>query len=307
MERTRAVSPRVTVVIPAYNAAGFLEDCLRGIRAQTFPLEEAEILLIDDGSTDGTLEKARFLKEQFRLETLEIIHQQNAGPAAARNVGVSRATAGITVFLDSDCVPRPDWLAHLIIPLQDDPLIQGVEGRTVPASPNCTLLDHFIENQKGGVYWTCNMAYRTQTLRRIGGFDEGFPWPAGEDIDIAHRIKQVGELVFEPQAVVEHLVLPRSFKSHIGRAKMFSSMIRLWRKHPGLLIPANTTFRDLVGYQLHGLLYSIVTQRRWLLKNPPVYFQFCLIMLCMTVMTVAKLPDYHREAHRPLEVREPLS
>ena len=238
---------------------------------------------------------------------MEILHQENAGPAAARNAGIRQASADIIVFLDCDCIPQRDWLEKLVIPLQDDPLIQGVEGRTIPASDAYTILDHDIENRQGGVYWTCNMAYRTQTLRRLGGFDEGFPWPAAEDIDLAHRVKQVGEIVFEPQAVVAHLVLTRSFQAHVERARLFSSMIRLWKKHPGLLIPEGSGFGTLVAFQLKQLLFQIVTQRRWLWKNPRVYVQRCVILVWMSMYTLVHLPAFYQEARQPLVVREPLT
>src|SRR5690606_29203769 len=126
------------------------------------------------------------------------------------------------------------WLEHLTAPLHASSALVGAEGRTMPASEARTLMDHYIENPHGGFYWTCNMAYRRKLLLACGGFDEGFPLPSGEDIDIAHRLRQKGEIAFAPDALVHHLVLPRSFSQHFRTARTFSSMLRLNRKHPGL-------------------------------------------------------------------------
>ncbi len=296
---------RVSVVIPAYNVAFCLQDCLTGVQRQTLPREQFEVILVDDGSSDNTLSLATQLKGSLGLDNLQIAHQANAGPASARNQGIRLAKGAIIAFLDSDCVPQPDWLENLIQPLLDNQELIGAEGRTLPASEQRTLVDHYIDNPNGGYYWTCNIAYRRQTLLDIGGFDEGFPYPASEDIDIAHRIQKKGAIAFAPDAVVYHLILTRGFSKHLSTASTFSSIIRLHRKHPDLL-SLGESFMDISLFQFKQLLLPIVTRRREFPKNPFIYLEFCLLQLLMALDTLIRLPAYYQESIRPLKIREPF-
>ncbi len=296
----------VSVVIPAYNAAAYLEGCLQALHGQSYPADRVQIILVDDGSRDATRAVAEQTAARLGMTRLQVVHQKNAGPATARNQGIHLAQGAVVAFLDSDCVPDPSWLEHLLAPLQQDTALLGVEGCTLPASEQRTLMDHYIDNPQGGFYWTCNIAYRREALLAIGGFDEGFPLPSGEDIDIAHRIRQRGRIAFAPQAVVRHLILKRSFRQHLATARTFSSMIRLQRKHPGLLSPPDSGFARLFLFQVYQLLLPIVTQRRQCLKAPLAYLKFALCQALMAIMTVANLPRYAREYRTPLEIREPF-
>ena len=240
---------------------------------------------------------------------MHVIRQANAGPASARNQGIRLAQSEIVVFLDSDCVPRPDWLAVLLPPLDKNPALQGVEGQTIPAPGKLSPLHHYVENKIGGQHWTCNMAYRKQVLLAVGGFDEGFPLPSGEDIDIARRIKQHTHdtaLLFEPNAVVEHILLDWPLSKHFGRAKTFSSMIRLWRKHPGLLIPEKSSFLDLTLNQLKHYVFPWIRFWPWLFKNPLIFAKLSLLYTVWISHTLLYFARYYREAHEPLIIQEPL-
>lgn len=296
-------SAEISVIIPAYNAGKFIARCLEGLQQQTLPRVRFEIIVVDDGSTDNTAE----VVEQARLANLLLASQPNAGPAAARNTGIRLATAPLVAFLDSDCVPRPDWLENLLLPMKKRPDLLGLEGKTVPEARPLSPLDHFIDNPNGGYYWTCNIAYRTETLREIGGFDEGFPMAASEDIDLAQRVLKLGKIEFTPNACVEHLILKRSFKGHVSRALMFSSLMRLARKHPGLIVPEGSSFWTLYLHQIRYFALSMVGFRRWLLKNPAIFLRYCAIHITMIGLTLQHLPRFYREFQGPLEIREPLS
>lgn len=92
---------KVTVVIPVYNTKKYLEQCVLSVTGQTYG--EIEILLVDDGSTDGTSELCDALAQ--RDERVRVIHKENGGAATARNLGVDEAAGEYVMFLDSD-----DWL-----------------------------------------------------------------------------------------------------------------------------------------------------------------------------------------------------
>src|SRR2546423_604804 len=96
---------RFTVVIPAFNAAGTIESAIRSVLAQT---ERAfELVVVDDGSTDETAERARFFASDPRVR---VFTQRNRGPAAARNTGIAAGTAEYVSMLDADDLWLPEYL-----------------------------------------------------------------------------------------------------------------------------------------------------------------------------------------------------
>jgi glycosyltransferase involved in cell wall biosynthesis len=113
--------PRVSVVIPYFNASAFIEGALASIRAQAYaPLE---IILVDDGSTDDIATRAAAWPDVI------YIRQENRGPAAARNAGIARATGEVIAFLDADDRWPANKLALQLARLQDDPTLDMVSGR----------------------------------------------------------------------------------------------------------------------------------------------------------------------------------
>src|ERR1700675_1360019 len=107
---------KVFVYIPCYNAASYLECSLTGLLNQTRPPDE--ILIIDDGSSDNSVEVAS------RFPVKVIRHEKNKGLAAARNTAFRAARNELVASLDADCIADPDWLARLVTQL-DDPHVVG--------------------------------------------------------------------------------------------------------------------------------------------------------------------------------------
>jgi glycosyltransferase involved in cell wall biosynthesis len=95
----------VSIIIPAYNAERTLGECLDGCLAQGYP--NTEVIVVDDGSTDGTERVAR-------ARNVGYIRQENGGPAKARNTGAREAEGEIIAFTDSDCIPEANWIEALI-------------------------------------------------------------------------------------------------------------------------------------------------------------------------------------------------
>src|SRR5882762_4125319 len=115
--------PLVTVVIPAYNAEHYIGEALASVHEQT--LRDVEVLLVDDGSTDGTLlEAERFVG---KLDLI-IVRQANAGPSAARNNGIRRARGRFCALLDADDVMLPELLETQMARLEADSATPAVLG-----------------------------------------------------------------------------------------------------------------------------------------------------------------------------------
>ncbi len=123
----------VGIVIPSYNRRFFLEPCLESLTKQTF--QRFEVIIVDDGSTDGTIEfLAEFKKRHPDLNLRWFIHEENLGANVARNRGVQEAKGPFVAFLDSDCIPEAKWLHELIKEFVSDD-VASVTGQVNSLEP----------------------------------------------------------------------------------------------------------------------------------------------------------------------------
>ena len=193
---------KVSVVIPTRDRQRELVACLEAMQQQTFPPHDYEVLICDDGSTEDL--KPALTRFQSSLN-LSYFRQSPQGPAAARNLGIRNARAPIVAMTDSDTLPDREWLAQLVAALQANLQAVAVEGKVTSEKPDeFGALGEGPTNLAGGVYLTCNCAYRREVLLKAGGFDESFPYPAYEDVELAARVRPYGEIVWQPEAVVYH-------------------------------------------------------------------------------------------------------
>lgn len=105
----------VSVIIPVYNQETFIAEAIESVLQQTFPLEEIEIIVVDDGSTDGTSERLNSYKDR-----IHVISQANAGVSAARNAGIRQATGKFVCCLDSDDLFLPEKIEKQLAVFQAD-------------------------------------------------------------------------------------------------------------------------------------------------------------------------------------------
>lgn len=212
-----APAPFVSVVIPVYNRADFIARCLASVFVQTYPLERCEILLVDDGSTDDTVEQARKAAQGWP-GTLRILQKRNGGPASARNAGMRASEADVIAFIDADCVAEANWLAALTSVLMPSDAA-GVGGPLVNVAPSgwvsryltaTNFYRHRVRDGKVDYLLTANVAFRRSALLRINGFSEADgAW--GEDADLSFRLIQAGyTLLLAQQGIVTHYGTPLS-------------------------------------------------------------------------------------------------
>ena len=159
---------KISVIIPTYNRLGSLRAQLEALLRQSYPLRRYEVIVINDGSSDGTQE---YLDNQKVFNpNLIVINQRNGGPAKARNRGLKIAKGPIIAFTDDDCVVNSNWLE--IIDQQFQSNIVGIQGLTYTDKKMVTPLTHQIDNETGhNSVPTCNAAYLKDKLLEIGGFD----------------------------------------------------------------------------------------------------------------------------------------
>ena len=193
------------MIVPAYQAAATIGLCLDALNAQTMPRESYEVIVVDDGSTDGTGEIARQAGAQ-------VITQRNTGAAAARNAGAAVACGELLLFTDADCAPLPGWITALVAPFADE-RVSGVKGAYLTCQQ--ALLSRFTQleyedryDRMAGVETidfvdTYSAAYRRDIFLANGGFDPAFRFD--EDQELSFRLTEKGyRLVFAPAAQVYH-------------------------------------------------------------------------------------------------------
>lgn len=225
----------VAVVVPTHNRRDLLLRALEAIAATELDPEAVEVIVVDDGSTDGTAEALGALEASFRLPLRWFRLDAPRGPAAARNVGWRAASAALIAFTDDDCAPEPSWLAALVRAAAAG--ADFVQGKTI-AEPRQKRgpFSHTMEvASASGRYETCNIAYRCEILESLGGFDESFRHPYGEDTDLGVRAAETGAtFAFAGDAVVRHAVTPSSPLERLRTARRLEGVVLAVGRHPRL-------------------------------------------------------------------------
>jgi len=186
----------ISVVIPTFRRPDSLAACLAGLERQSLPREKFEVIVTDDD--DAPVTRDLVAKKFPRVKWTQ---GPGRGPAANRNHGASLATGEWIAFVDDDCLPGEGWLKA--IASQGD--VDVIEGKTEAPGARDTPFEERVENLRGGVYWSCNLAVRREVFERLCGFDEDFREPGGEDMEFAWRIAANTLYTrFVAAALVEH-------------------------------------------------------------------------------------------------------
>ncbi len=244
----------VTVIIVTYNDKRRLLDCLRSLDQQSLPANRREILVVDDGSTDGTSDA---VATEFPLARL--IRKVHGGADTSRQHGVEGAAGRYLAFIDSDCVAPSDWLAKLLSVLQAE-RVGAVGGRIVHRGRFLTRLvgiadfGEFQGSQAKDVATvpTCNLGVSRRLASRFP-FDPGLP--AGGDVDFCHRLRQAGErVVFRPEITVLHRPDPKLAEFFRRGARYGSSFVRLRLLNPSV------RYAGLVRAGILGVLFAVLAR-----------------------------------------------
>lgn len=312
-----ARTPKVSVVVASYNGGKTLKICLESLGRLNYP--DYEVILVDDGSTDGTPEIAA------RFPAVRVIRQANLGLSAARNAGIAAARGEVVAFTDSDCRADEDWLyyvvgdllrsdfagmgGHNFLPPEDSPTAAAVMAS--PGGPaHVMLTDREAEHIPG-----CNMVFYKSALEQVGGFDPVFR-KAGDDVDICWRLQSEGyRLGFSPGGFVWHYrrsTVRAYLKQQAGYGE---AEAMLARKHPEFFsslggsiwrgrIYAASSFgvvtRRPVIY--HGLFGSAAFQRLYAARPVTVLMLLTSLSWHLTTTTPLTLLSLHFPALIPMAV-----
>lgn len=199
----------VSVIIPSYNRIRYIEEAISSIESQSY--QDYEIIIVDDGSTDGSLALLEDFSKKGRIKLYTHADYQNRGQSSSINLGLEHAVGEFIAVLDSDDYFSPDKLARQVSFLeknQDFGLVYG-QGNAVDANggflytvpddshtefsdPNNLLLDCYMALPGGSLI-------RRSVFDRVGGFEESFR--AGQDHDMALRIMEEFKVAFLPGVV----------------------------------------------------------------------------------------------------------
>lgn len=183
------MDPLVSVVIPVFNGERFLREAVESVLAQKY--SPVEIIIVDDGSTDGTATVAKSLPG-----TVRYVHQINQGPAAARNRGIEQAQGSLIAFADADDL-WPAAKLELQLPyLVKDAKIDIVLGRIQQVLLSETVNGHTQSQEFGETAFSVNLGsavIRKSAFERVGLFDETMRY--SEDVDWFMRARETGAAI----------------------------------------------------------------------------------------------------------------
>jgi len=196
---------KYSIIVPVYNNANTLERCLKGLMDQDLGNGTCEIIFVNDGSTDHSLQ----IVNRYPVKVLKSMVK--TGAYAARNRGIANSSGNILLFTDATCYPCRDWMQNLILGFTDE-RIGCVAGQILSAPPR-TLVGYFSEDRKTHDMssnlnreipsFACgNVAIKREVFERIGLFDESLE--SGGDGDFAFRVHLDGKfrVAYQPNACV---------------------------------------------------------------------------------------------------------
>ncbi|MCP4427755.1 MAG: glycosyltransferase family 2 protein [Chloroflexi bacterium] len=277
-------TPRVSVILPTYNRLPQLKQVLNGLEKQTYPLSKFEVVVVSDGSGDGTNEFLQMADTPLQLVS---VMQVNQGVAVARNEGVAHAQGDLVLFIDDDVVPTPQLIVeHLRLhdANTDDivvlgPMLTPLDSTLSPWTQwEQDMLVKQYEAMTAGEweptarqFYTGNSSLARRLILDCGGFDPAFR--RAEDVELAYRLDDRGiRFLFNERAVGYHYVA-RSFGSWMATPYAYgrNDVIFSVQKGQDWLLP--TIFRE---YETrHKFIKALV----WLCLDRPLLSKMLIMML----------------------------
>jgi cellulose synthase/poly-beta-1,6-N-acetylglucosamine synthase-like glycosyltransferase len=206
VNRAAAELPYVSVIVPVRDGESTIAACLDSILATDYPADRREILVVDNGSSDGTA-------ALIQTRPVRYLREPKRGVSNARNRGIAESTGEILAFVDADCLVEPQWLTELVSPFEDPEV--GAVGGNLEHSPPANAAERQAVRLLGD--WqqfafasdpaypiTANAAYRRDVLERIGPFDPHMT--RAQDVELGLRFQERSglRLAFAERATARH-------------------------------------------------------------------------------------------------------
>ena len=225
--------PGVSIIVPTLNSGSTIDECLRSVLELDYPKQLLEVIVIDGGSTDDTMEVAK-------VHPVKLVYSQ-LNPPAAYNLVLKDIEFPIIGLIDSDAKVEKQWLRKLV-KLLDDPKVAGASG-TVDTWNNDKLVPRVIGYELISRYRrlpdtvervaTMNLLLKKKIITEIGSFDETLP--TQYDTDIGARLAQKGyKIAFDAEAICYHFHRPTLGTFFKQQYKYGQNTWKLYLKHPKL-------------------------------------------------------------------------
>ena len=298
----------VSVVIPTYNRLPILKKCLDSLENQSLidEIHQYEIVIVDDGSTDGTINWLEKNIETF--PHLRLFQQSHGGPALGRNLGVEKSNGDLIVFIDSDLVVDKYFLVNHINALIKAWRKNGnrkcfTYGSVINTSNfNNPKSEPFkIQDLSWAYFATGNVAIDKKVLEKSGLFDPSFRLYGWEDLELGERLRNMGvKLIKCPKAIGYHWhpalaldQIPNLIRIEKERAKMG---LIFYRKHPTLRVKFIIQYTFIHRFLWEGLTFgglintkSIRPLLSFLIKNGQSSLAMELLRLPLNLIGVRQI------------------
>ncbi|MDQ7824159.1 MAG: glycosyltransferase [Candidatus Eremiobacteraeota bacterium] len=261
-------TPCFSLVICTRNRKELLEGAIKTLDDQKFPSAGYEILVVDDGSEDGTDELVMTMKTRCALRYLK---RTWGGRAATRNYGIQEARGDVIIFVDDDILAPPDFIAeharfHRMFPraVVRGPII-NIDRYEFPRDIKAGLTDF-----SQAFFCTCNVSVPRRELQDVGGFDESFVEYGYEDNEVGWRLRQRGlKARFNTKAIIYHYK-PRKREEDLPAMirtaqELARSAVMYYEKHPDLKVRLATGINSLY-FLKQSLFAGPFFKNRWVRK-----------------------------------------
>jgi len=246
---------KASIVTPSYNSIDMLRHTLLSLEKQDIGMENFEVIVIDDGSTDGTSEYLNNYNGKLNLHP--VINAKNLGRAKSRNKGISAAKNELIIFLDADIEAKPDFVRHHLAQhaksecacvgkvLFHPELVQNSYMKYLDERGSAKMKPG--EMLPGKYFRTTNASVPASILMKAGCFDENFIHYGGEDSEIGMRIADEVPIFYLPEAI--------GYNRHSRSLEQSLDIIRVYGEHslPYLLKKRPELKKDILR---EGKFYS---------------------------------------------------
>jgi glycosyltransferase involved in cell wall biosynthesis len=296
------LTPYVSVIIPTYNRKEILLKCLTSLESQSYPLDRFEIIVVDDGSSDGTIQLIEEYSKKSKIK-IKIIAQENAGPGLARNLGVQNSAGEILGFTEDDIRVDAKWIANAVRYFASND-VDGLEGKTLLEDSDESLRAFEKEYRIG--FLPCNMFVKKSVFNSIGGYDGNY-FDANkklyfrEDADFGFTlIEKSYKFILAEDVVVFHPAQFFKISDYYRHVRRYYFDPLLYRKHPKL-------YREMIELKnigaftiRHPFHYSAVLNiLNWIVIGIALCLgQIPVIYLCIPVFFLTHLAIRYRYEKR---------
>jgi len=250
------LNPVLSIIIPAHNSESTIKQCLDSLTSQSIPRGQYEIIVVDDGSKDKTVQTAK------ECQTDNIIVTEPCFQGKARNIGAANAKGEFLAFIDSDCTAKDGWINSIILELKKMDAVTGpIENGN--SQSNVAWAEYLIEfggwdehRPRSQVRFLpgCNQAYKKNAFKKTDGFTET---PSSEDVLFGESLRKAGITPqFSPTVGIEHLCRTEKEKvlKNMKLLGKYSSKAR--KQNPSMAYSSLMSSQKLIGFLFVGKLFK---------------------------------------------------